>query len=162
VQADSRGRRRAAERGCDLLERHVPEVVQEQHAPWPGRNLAGGSEQALVRDLLIVCPLHAVRLWFEGVEERGDGSLDVPFGTGGRAPEVIVPDVQGDAPRPGAQRRCATVAREAAQEVDEGFLREIVGQVGVARAARQPANHVLPKGCCGLGVEPGARPTLAR
>ncbi|MFN8544931.1 MAG: hypothetical protein U0807_12125 [Candidatus Binatia bacterium] len=159
MQANSRGRRRAAERGGDLLQRHVPEVVQEQHTPRPRRNLTGGVEQALVGDLLIVSNLHTVRLegWFEGVEQRGDGYLDVAFGTGSGTPDVIPPDVQGDPSRPGGQRRRATVAREAAQEVDEGFLRQIVGQICVACAARQAANQFFPKASCGLGVEPGAR-----
>jgi hypothetical protein len=112
--------------------------MQEQHTAWPRRNLTGGIEQALVGDLSIVGRLRAVGLdgWFERVEERGDGYVNVAFGAGGHAPEVIAPDVQGDASRPGGQRGRATVAREAAQEVDEGFLREIVGQLGVARAAR--------------------------
>jgi hypothetical protein len=147
VQADSRGRRRAAERGSDLLQRHVAKIVQQEHTAWPWRDLPGRIEQALVGDALIVCHLHAVRLdrWFEGVEQRGDGDRDVAFGTGDRAPEVIAPDVQGDPSRPGRQRRRATVAREAAQEADERFLREIVRQHGVARAARQPANEFLPK-----------------
>ena len=77
-------------------------------------------------DLSIVCRLHAVGLdgSFERVEERGDGYFHVAFRTGGRAPEVIPPDVQGDASRPGGQCCRATVAREATQEVNEGFLRQ--------------------------------------
>ena len=160
MQADARGRRRAAERGGDLLQRHIPEVVQQQHTPWPRRNLTGGIEQALVGDLLIVCRLHAVGLdgWFERVEERGDGYCGVAFRTGGCAPEVIPPDVQGDASRPGGQRRRATVTREATQEMDEGFLREVIGQIGVARAARQRANQFFPKTRCGLGASPALGP----
>jgi hypothetical protein len=74
-----------------------------------------------------------VRLWLEGVQERGDGYLLATLGTGGSASEVIAPDVEGDASRPSGQRRRATEAREASQKVDEGFLREVVGQLGVAR-----------------------------
>jgi hypothetical protein len=141
VQAHSRGGHRATERGSDLLQRHVAEIVQEQHTAWPRWDLPGRLEQALVGDVLIVCHLHTVGLdgWFEGVKQRGDREPNVPFGTGCGASEMIAPYVQGDAPRPGPQRRRASVAREAAQEVDKGFLREIVGQRIVPRAPRQPA-----------------------
>lgn len=46
--------------------------------------------------------------------------------------------------------------------MDEGFLREIVGQVGVARAACQAANHFLPQVRCGLGIEPPVRLRCSR
>jgi hypothetical protein len=101
-----------------------------------------------------MCSLHPVRLngWLEGVEQRGDGYLSVTFGTGHCAPEVISPDVQGDASRPGVEGRRAPIARKAAQEVDEGFLREVIGQFGVARATRQKANQFFAKARGGLRV----------
>jgi hypothetical protein len=88
--------------------------------------------------LLIVCDFHAVRLrvWVEGIQQRGDGKLGVTFGTNSRAPEVIPPYVEGDAACPRGQRRRATVARKTTKQVDKGFLREVVRQRGVTRAPR--------------------------
>ncbi|MCX6954019.1 MAG: hypothetical protein NTV51_17865 [Verrucomicrobia bacterium] len=66
---------------------------------------------------------------------RGDGGFGggIVLKRGGRAATAgVAPVVVGDAEQPGGKGGAAVIAAEAAPRLDEGFLREIVGEGMVA------------------------------
>lgn len=159
VQADLCGSDRTTEEGGCLLERHLAEVVQQDQAPRCHRQLAHRIEQAAMRGAPvrhIFCPRHRCGR-SERIEQRGNREPVALRGAYGRVScavsQVVAPHIESDAPRPGTQRCSTAKARQPAQDVNNGFLCQVLRQHGIASTPGKKADQVCAQAFSGLPVE---------
>ncbi|HVX83448.1 MAG TPA: hypothetical protein VH253_01390 [Phycisphaerae bacterium] len=141
---------RAVEGSGDVLKRHIGKVAQEQYLPIAFGELSQGDLEGIdlllsvegvegSRDLTseLVGHLHAVAV---GVNDGRLGRM------ASEAAAVVTDQVHQDAKEPGLKLALIIISAKSLDNAQEGFLDEVLSELGVAGGAERVAEESLPVG----------------